>query len=157
MLSALLLGDRARAESLGGFQIPPDWPPSEDTGFFLHGLQALRDTPASQQWHLRALVLREDVRMLIGHAGFHGPPDAQGEVELTYEVLPTWRRHGFARESVQALMAWAAHEQGAKRIAASIAPDNAPSRRLVEQLGFRISATNTQSKAEERWVFDLSR
>lgn len=136
LLDALLLGHRERAERLGALHLPEGWPPPEDTGFLLLRRQDLRDHPDWQPWLLRAMVLRGPEPRLVGHLGFHGPPDAKGRLEVGYEVLPPWRRQGYAREAVTGLLTWAAAQPGVTGFVASVSPENAPSLRLAEQLGF---------------------
>jgi RimJ/RimL family protein N-acetyltransferase len=50
--------------------------------------------------------------------------------------LPPFRRRGFAREAVVALMRWAHRTHGVDTFVASIAPDNVPSLALARSLGF---------------------
>src|SRR5215475_6522592 len=58
-------------------------------------------------------------------------------VEYGYTVFSPFRRQGYAREACEALMRWAYQEHQVKRFVVSIRPDNLPSRRLAEQLGFQ--------------------
>lgn len=82
-----------------------------------------------------AIVRQADGRV-IGDAGFHGPPSAEGEVELGYAVVPAARRQGFAREAVELLVAWAWSQPGVRAITARVEPRNAASERLLDRLGF---------------------
>ncbi|HVV09254.1 GNAT family N-acetyltransferase [Amycolatopsis sp.] len=131
----LWIADRDReavAASLG-VSVPADWPATVParTNFKL-----LRDDPASRPWLSRGIVLREE-RTLIGEVGFHSPPDELAVVELSYEVLPGYRRRGFAAEAVRALTDWAYESGDAGTAYATIAADNAASIGLVRSLGFR--------------------
>jgi RimJ/RimL family protein N-acetyltransferase len=137
---ASLAGDRARTEALLGAQVPADWP---EPRYARHWLRLLRNDASLERWLARALVLREERRM-IGHAGFHSAPAPEylrellpGGIELGYTVFARDRRRGYAREAVLALMAFARHEDPALTgFVASIAPANAPSLSLVQRLGF---------------------
>ena len=71
-----------------------------------------------------------------GCAGFHGPPDADGMVELGYSVDPAFRRRGYARAALELLLARAAREPSVRTVRATISPDNEASRNLVLQYGF---------------------
>ena len=75
-------------------------------------------------------------RRVVGSIGFHGPPDAQGRLEVGYSVDPPFRRRGYASESVKALFDWAHREHGITRFVASISPDNAASLNLTAAYGF---------------------
>ena len=74
-----------------------------------------------------AIVRREPVPLMVGHAGFHGPPGVNGRdlpaaLELAYTVFAAYRRRGYAREAVAALLDWARSVHGIRRFLASIAP-----------------------------------
>jgi RimJ/RimL family protein N-acetyltransferase len=74
--------------------------------------------------------------VVVGDAGFHGPPDDEGRVEIGYAVITGHRRRGFAEEAVRAILAWAARERGVTRFSARIEPQNIPSLNLIRKLGF---------------------
>jgi [ribosomal protein S5]-alanine N-acetyltransferase len=106
--------------------------------FVQYRLATLRVDPGARPWLGRALVLTEDdgTRRVIGAAGFHAPPDAEGRVEIGYRLDPEFRRQGYAIEAVRGLFDWAA-AQGVHRFIASISPDNEESLALAAKLGFR--------------------
>jgi [ribosomal protein S5]-alanine N-acetyltransferase len=118
--------------------VVPSWLPTQLEHFVQYRLAALRVDPSSRPWLGRSIVLTEDdgTRRVIGTAGFHAPPDAQGRVEIGYRIDPAYRRQGYAIEAVRGLFDWAA-AQGVYRFVASISPDNAASLALAAQLGFR--------------------
>lgn len=157
-LEASLAADLAGASELLGAALPPEWP--DPPGLFRMRLAQLRADPATQPWLTRALVLRDEVRM-IGYAGFHTRPGepyleewAPAGVELGYTVFARDRRRGFAREAVAALIAWAEHEHGVRRFVASIAPGNVASRALAARFGFlRVGTTlDDQGGPEDVYV-----
>ena len=80
-------------------------------------------------------VFLEDVpgrgRCLIAHPA--NPPYLMPVVEL----IPTPWTEAEATEACRALMAWASERHGVSTFVLSIRPDNLPSQRLAEQLGFR--------------------
>lgn len=137
---AVLAGDRARVGALLDVRVPEELP---EARFAQLWLARLRDEPALAPWLSRALVLRDERRM-VGYAGFHSAPAPKyldeylpGGVELGYAVFACHRRRGYARESVAALMDWARRTHPALAgFVASIAPDNAPSLALARGLGF---------------------
>lgn len=73
---------------------------------------------------------------LVGMGGFHGPPDADGAVEIAYAMLPSFREQGLATEAVQGLTDWALRAPGVTRIVARTAPHQEASRRVLEKTGF---------------------
>jgi RimJ/RimL family protein N-acetyltransferase len=118
--------------------IVPEWLPVQLEHFAQYRLATLRVTPSAQPWLGRALVLTEadGTRRVIGTAGFHAPPGADGKVEVGYRLDSAYRRQGYALEAVRGLFDWAA-ARGVRRFVASISPDNEASLGLAAKLGFR--------------------
>ena len=61
--------------------------------------------------------------------------DGLDDVDLGYAFLPSFRGQGFAHEAASAVMTQA-REFGFERVVAIVAPDNAPSIKLLSKLGF---------------------
>jgi RimJ/RimL family protein N-acetyltransferase len=132
VLQALLDGDLARADAAAGVALPPAF--LADTWLWTLRLGQLVGDPGCAPWLIRAVVPR-GAGHAVGHAGFHGPPDEHGMVEIGYRIVAEHRRRGFARAAVTELLAYAlAH--GATVARASISPDNAPSLALAASFGF---------------------
>jgi ribosomal-protein-alanine N-acetyltransferase len=107
-LRALLGGRRDEAARLAGLALPDGWPDRHDAGFLALRARQMEADPSAQEWLVRALVLREDGRPMIGHAGFHGPPgvnagEAADAVELGYSVFEPFRRRGWDEEDGEEL------------------------------------------------------
>lgn len=85
---------------------------------------------------LAYVVVRREDGKAIGDAGFHGPPNAEGEVEIGYALVPAARGMGYARESVELLVAWALSQPAVRVITARVEPGNVASERLLERLHF---------------------
>jgi [ribosomal protein S5]-alanine N-acetyltransferase len=126
---------RDSMESLLGARVSSEWPPPANIAFLRAALSAVRDDCALLGWGPWLMVLGED-RVLVGDAGFKGPPDANGVAELGYGVLPRHQRRGFATEAVNALITWA-FSQGARAIVAESDADNIASARVLQKAGFR--------------------
>lgn len=58
------------------------------------------------------------------------------EADLGFAFLPAWRGGGYAREAAEAVLAEAREVFGLRRVLAIVTPDNRPSIRLLERLGF---------------------
>ena len=155
-LRASLERRHAEAEILLGAALPTAWPGQSERALHIR-LADLDANPAAQPWLLRAIVLREPERRLIGHVGFHDPPGPDGTVEVGYTVLPEYRRRGYALEAVEALFAWASREHGIQQFVASVGPWNAPSLGLVRKLGFTQTGVRMDDEDGEELVFALNR
>lgn len=63
-------------------------------------------------------------------------PFSRGAVEVGYTVFEAYRRQGYAREALAAIMAWATTERGIRNFIASVSPDNRASLGLILGLQF---------------------
>jgi RimJ/RimL family protein N-acetyltransferase len=159
-LDALLAGRREEAERLGQLALPSDWPDEHDGRFLRLRLDQLRREPEAELWLVRAAVLPDGERPMVGHAGFHGPPGVNGPrrpcaLEVGYTVFEPYRGRGLATEAVDGLVRWGRHEHGVRTFVASVGPWNAPSLRVVEKLGFRRVGTQWDEEDGEELVFEL--
>ncbi|MBA3717794.1 MAG: GNAT family N-acetyltransferase [Actinobacteria bacterium] len=158
-LEGLLDGRRSDVEQLGGFALPDDWPNEHDRRFLAYRQRQISKDPGEARWLVRAIVLRDEARPMIGHIGFHGSPGRNSRsdpqaVEVGYTIFEPYRRRGYATEAVRALMGWAEGE-GIDRFVASIAPDNVPSLALVGKLGFREVGRHWDDEDGEELEFEL--
>ncbi len=144
-MQALVEGDLARASTITGTPLSDYLASPECTWLWRIRLAQAVGDPASAHWVARAAV--DTAGVVVGHAGFHGPPDPSGMVEMGYTVEPAWRRRGYARAMVRALLAWAAAEDGVTRVRASISPDNEAS--LATLRGFGFDQTGEQWDDED--------
>ena len=135
VIQHLLRGERAEAETRLDLKLPDEFPSKDDLdGFLAIQLHRMLATPDRRDWTAR-LITTGNPTELIGHAGFHGPPEVIGRAEIGYTVFAPFRGQGYAKEAAKALVDWA-FEQGQREVFASVAPDNAPSLGVVRSLGF---------------------
>jgi [ribosomal protein S5]-alanine N-acetyltransferase len=161
-VEALLEGRRADAERELDARIPETWPDEHDARFLRYRQRQLERAPQAEPWLVRAVILRDPVRTMVGHAGFHGQPGVNGKqdpeaVELGYTIFEPHRGHGYATEAARALMDWAAAEKGIRRFIASVAPTNAPSLAIVKKLGFVQTGEQWDEEDGLELVFELGR
>lgn len=95
----------------------------------------IRENPDAAPWITRILVSPQTGRP-VGMAGFHGPPDERGMVEIGYQVDPGHRRRGHARRAVEILLDVARRRPDVQVVRATISPDNEASLALISQYGF---------------------
>jgi [ribosomal protein S5]-alanine N-acetyltransferase len=131
-LEALVRKDLAAASAAAGVALPAWFPENEFLWTLRYG-QVLGE-PDHGPW-LTRVVVDAATGVAVGSAGFHGPPDERGMVEVGYETSPEFRRQGYARAAVLGLIDLA-DAGGAQVVRASVAPDNGPSLGLIAQLGF---------------------
>ncbi|MGZ8738175.1 MAG: GNAT family N-acetyltransferase [Nocardioides sp.] len=130
-MDALLASDLVRASELVGVELTAyilehDW-------LWRIRTEQIRGNPAAAEWVARAAVVDG---VVVGHAGFHGPPDENGMVEVAYSVDPAFRRRGYATAMLEAALAWAASDPAVSTVRASISPDNTASLATIKPFGF---------------------
>jgi RimJ/RimL family protein N-acetyltransferase len=65
-----------------------------------------------------------------------GPRGPSGLVEIGYAVDPAYRRRGYARAALEALLQRAAREPRVRTVRVTISPGNVTSYQLASQYGF---------------------
>ncbi|MEO8064422.1 MAG: GNAT family N-acetyltransferase [Pseudomonadota bacterium] len=78
-------------------------------------------------------------RALVGVAGYFGPMDSDGTLEIGYSVLPEWQRRGFAREMVETLVAHAFTVAETNRVIAHTTEANPASIAVLSRCGFQAA------------------
>lgn len=141
-LRALADGDLAAANMvspvpLTEYFVSPDW-----RGTWRRRSEQVAQDPGSAAW-VTGVIWDEDAQTAVGRAGYHGPPDHSGMVEIGYAVDPACRRRGYARGALEALLQRAAREPQVKVVRVTISPDNTASNALASQYGF--------AKVGEQW------
>ncbi len=87
------------------------------------------------EWGMYVLVRREDDRA-VGAMGFHGPPGAEGRVEIGYDLVVEARGNGYATEALRTLSAWALGQDAVHTVVAVVEEANVPSQKVVTRAGF---------------------
>ncbi len=144
-LARALLADRKLAGTLAGGVLHRDFPDADLAGKLPAFAQRLDDAanpalgttaPADPAgWGLWLFFYKVE-RMVVGAASFTGPPNAAGEVELGYQIVPAHRRRGLTAEGCAALVSWAFADTATSAVIADCAEDNTGSIRTLEKLGF---------------------
>jgi RimJ/RimL family protein N-acetyltransferase len=107
-------------------------PPADQAEVSPAWLAQLRAAPAPTPWLHGVALVERSTGAVVGSAGFKGPPDAEGVVELAYEH----QGRGYAREAARALTEYALGAGGARCVRAHTRLDNAASARVLVACGF---------------------
>ncbi|MGW1678697.1 GNAT family N-acetyltransferase [Saccharopolyspora sp. NPDC002376] len=132
---ALLQGDLAAANAASPVPLSAHFAGPEWRGLWRMRSRQVEQDPASAAW-VTGVIWDERRQLAVGRAGYHGPPDASGMVEIGYAVDPDHRRCGYARAALESLLQRAAREPQVSTVRVTISPDNLPSYRLASQYGF---------------------
>ena len=144
-LARALLGDRKLATDLAEGMIHRDFPDADlatklpafaqrldDAANPALGRTAPRDPAGWGLWLFRYSV----EHMVVGAASFTGPPNAAGEVEIGYQIVPAHRRRGLTVEGCAMLIDWAFQDTATSAVIADCSAQNTASIRTLEKLGF---------------------
>lgn len=114
----------------------------------------INERPGDAAWITR-LIVDPTIAVPVGLAGFHGPPDAAGMVELGYRVDPEFRRRGYARQSLEILLAVAQRHPDVRTVRATISPDNAASLALINSYGFVENGEQWDDEDGREIIFEM--
>jgi RimJ/RimL family protein N-acetyltransferase len=135
VFTALAVGDLQGANAVSPVPLSDYLAGPDARGVWrMRSKQALED-PESAAW-VTGVMWDEQQGIAVGRAGFHGPPDASGMVEIGYAVDPAHRRRGYARAALESLLERASREPSIRTARVTISPDNTASRHLALQYGF---------------------
>lgn len=147
LLQRLIDGDQQAAQEIVEFILPSD---CAEIGFCKGAswverrLRMIEKDPDQHAWMYRAIVRKDDSRM-VGYISFHHKapdPDLREysnfAAELGYAIAPEHRRKGYATESAVAMMEWANREHRVNEFILTISPSNLPSLRMAERMFFAI-------------------
>ena len=102
-----------------------------------HYLEQARNATAADVWTFGYGVLHQELNTIIGTAGFKGPPDTEGVVEIAYAIAPEHEGRGYATETARALAEHAAADPRVRRLRAHTLPDTNASGRVLAKCGFQ--------------------
>lgn len=134
VLAALIDGDLDAASAAAGHRLSPFL--IEENWLWEIRLGDIRRNPEAADW-IAAAVIAEPDGVVVGHGGFHGPPDRDGVVEVAYTVAPEYRLRGYAKAMLAQLLARADGDPRITAVRASIRPDNIGSKKVIAGFGFR--------------------
>ncbi|MCP2032233.1 RimJ/RimL family protein N-acetyltransferase [Okibacterium sp. HSC-33S16] len=152
-LRALTAGDLAEASRVTGFDLPEEY--LEHTWLWELRLAQVEREPADEEW-VAWIVARADDGTVIGRSGFHGRPDADGMVELSYSVIPEYQRRGYATAMLTHIVAAARESPDVRVLRASINPDNTASLATLAKFPFVHVGDQMDEIDGLELVFDLA-
>jgi RimJ/RimL family protein N-acetyltransferase len=132
-MEALVAGDLPSASRSAGATLSPYL--VEEGWLWRIRLEQVASDPESLDWIARAAVDAASGEV-VGHVGFHGPPDQHGMVEVAYSVDPAYRRRGYATAMLRAALDWAESDPVVRTVRASVAPDNEASLATLRKFDF---------------------
>ena len=108
--------------------------------FFVSGevskewIERLRSSKSADPWIHGFAVIEGDT--IVGTAGFKGPPDEIGAVEIAYGIVPSRQGRGYATKAANALVQFALGDPRVKLIRAHTLPESNASTRVLTKCSF---------------------
>jgi ribosomal-protein-alanine N-acetyltransferase len=159
-MRAELVSREALAHVLGVI-VPQSWPPElYDADAVRWVLAAMAEGRTRDGWGFYHVLERPTGTArprLCGGGGFTGVPDDTGSVEIGYSIAPERRRRGYAREMVDAWVAWAFAHPEVERVIAHTLPGLTPSIRLLDAAGFSYVGPHEASGEPDAIQYELRR
>jgi RimJ/RimL family protein N-acetyltransferase len=134
-LAALAAGELDAATELTGLPLTPYTVSDERIGVWRRRATQVTVTPEDLPW-VTGILVDDQTGEVVGGAGFHGAPDADGMVEVGYGVDPAYRRRGYARAALLLMLERARQHPAVRTLRVTVSPDNVASLGLVAQLPF---------------------
>jgi RimJ/RimL family protein N-acetyltransferase len=137
------------ADGLRGFfvsaEVSADW------------LARLYDSSGPDPWRYGFFVVDRKSRSIIGTAGFKGPPDVAGVVEIAYGIVPSCEGQGYATEAARALVDFAFGNDDVRLVRAHTLPISSASTRILEKCGFRYMGSVIDPDDGSVWLWERRR
>jgi [ribosomal protein S5]-alanine N-acetyltransferase len=117
-----------------GLQATRYWPDQESMDTLPRIIKRLEQVPEPTGFESWMIVLKRN-STVIGDAGFKGPPNAEGVVDIGYSIIEQEHQRGYGMETAKALVDWAFRQPTVKTVTASCLLENVASIRILEKLG----------------------
>ena len=127
----------------------------EDPGPLPHRIPRVEADPSSAPYLLRLAVHRSH-RVVIGSAGFHDLPNADGMIEIGLGVVPAYRRQGYAVEILRGMWGWVVSQPGVRTLRYTVSPENVPSQRIIRSFGFAYVGQQMDEVDGVEDIFEMS-
>ena len=103
------------------------------------------------------LVISGVPPVIVGVAGYTGPPSADGVVEIAYAIAPSYQRRGLATEAARELIRRAFQDMSVRLVCAHTLPEPNASTRVLEKLGMRFVGLANDVDEGAVWRWELPR
>ena len=134
--------NRTELSNLVNAFVPESWPPElSNSATMAYKLDRLQEGVEQVGWWTWYIVFKGDpdsTKTLIGNVYLKGLPDSDGEVEISYAILDTYKSKGFATEAVQGLLGYLFENGLVRRVIAKTLPSLIASIRVLEKTGFQL-------------------
>jgi RimJ/RimL family protein N-acetyltransferase len=153
-----LIEQPERFEQAAGFPVAPDLRTMFASGEISPDwLAALRVSGGPDPWRHGFFVVHREAGAAIGTAGFKGPPDPAGTVEIAYGIAPSFAGRGYATEAAAALVAFAFEGPLVELVRAHTLPVANASTHVLTKCGFSHLGTVVDPDDGPVWRWERRR
>ncbi|NVK03196.1 MAG: GNAT family N-acetyltransferase [Flavobacteriia bacterium] len=153
-LKAAIEGDEILSRKLN-INVPSNW--SEfGVEALKYSLGRLDEGQSEENWWTYLPIHKED-NTLIGSGGYKGKPSKEGEVEIGYEITPSYRNRGLATEMTKGLIENAFSNPKVKSVIAHTLGHENASTHVLQKCGFaKVKELNDPDEGLI-WKWELKR
>ena len=152
-----IIHDEARLAALLQVELAEEWlgfPAAREA--MQPAAEYLKSDPSVLGWWTYLFIHKTD-RTLIGLGGFKGKVNAEGMVEIGYEIAPSYRRRGLALEASRGMIEYAFSYPEVSRVDAHTLPERNASTGVLEKVGMKHLGTVHDPDDGEIWHWSVSR
>ncbi len=153
-LAALAVGDLEAASETAPVALTVWLAGPDCTSTWRHRARQVGETPEDTPW-VTGVLWDVDEQCPVGKAGFHAAPDPDGLVEVGYAVDPAYRRRGYARAALEAMIDRARADPSVRTLRATVSPDNGASLGLIAQYPFVENGEQWDEEDGLEIIFEL--
>lgn len=129
-------------DMFGSEEVSPEW------------RAQLKTATKPDPWKFGFALVHLASNSVIGAGGFTGAPDADGEVELAYGIVPSYEGQGYGTEAAEALLAYAIDSGQVKVVRAHTLPQLNASARILTKCGFQRAGEAQDHFAGTVWRWE---
>lgn len=127
----------------------------DDPGPLPHRIPRIQADPGAAPYLLRLAVLRDE-QIIVGSAGFHALPDADGMIEIGLGIVPEHQRQGLATELLHGMWGWVIGQPGVVTLRYTVSPDNVASQAIIRRIGAECMGQQIDEEDGPEDIFELS-
>jgi [ribosomal protein S5]-alanine N-acetyltransferase len=121
-----------------------------------YSLDKVREHPFTIEWHPFLVIHKKD-NALIGLVGYKGPPNSQGDIEICYGIIQSYRSKGYATEIAEWLVEHAFENEKVKVVSATTLSTSNASSNVLRKCGMLKVGRVFDFEHGRLWKWEVTR
>lgn len=142
------------SDLLGGVYFADNWNRFPETVAWTY--ERIKSHPDESGWWMYIILHGIDARV-AGICGYKGKPNAEGEVEIGYEIADRYQEQGLASEAAEALVKHAFGRAEVEAVVAHTLPEESASTSVLKKLGFVFEETVADTEGGLLWRWRIKK